>query len=332
MGDSGRRDDYHLPSIRSLTADGSAQQQQQHQDPAVRQQQHQDPTVRQHQHQYQRHVDPAAYHQHHQHHQYHQHHQHQQHQQDPRYYGQAYAHPRGEMGGHSHVAAQSKAQSLGHTYTYHQAGGYDHMHHAHAAAPRGYGYRAHHAGDAAYAESSAQPAHPTAYHAPPSHAARYEGSQSLPASADHYRQPLPPPPYRTAYSGDQPMASPRDVAMRTQPQSPGFGPHYSHPQHAQYYRGAPELADRRHGLSPSSHSGYSAGSTPRPVAARDDAYAGERAAPGPTATTRPLAPPLTAPPPPLTAPPPPLTAPPPPLAAPPPLQRAAGDTPMRDGA
>ncbi|KAJ2819192.1 hypothetical protein IWW50_005546, partial [Coemansia erecta] len=164
---------------------------------------------------------------------------------------------------------------------------------------------------------------PVGFRAPPSHDARYEGSQSLPTGSDYYIQQQQ---YRAPYTADHSLASARDrpaemPGVRTHSlhhqqhaptlqyhQQPGsssqYPPQYSqYPQpatshHPQYYHNTQDprmqpahSPDYRHGMSPSSYSGYSAASTPRSAGIRDDAYAAERKPMLPATTAHPLPPP-----------------------------------------
>ncbi|KAJ2502093.1 hypothetical protein GGH96_001371 [Coemansia sp. RSA 1972] len=327
MGDSGnRRDDYQLPSIRSLTG-STSQATRPNTDSAA--QQHRPQQAQQNQYPAQPPTHEGHYH-----------------------YSQSHSHshaPRLGSPRHSHTSAQSKPQSLPYGYHYQQAlprppassySGYSHGSAQHHPRPYPRGYGSQHAGthqphaaDPAYSERSVQSAHThsAGYNAPPSHDERYEGSQSLPAGSDYYRQQ---PQYRTPYAADHSLASPRDrpadasemrshsqhhqqSAPASQYRQPGSGSQYhaqyshmqhshmqhSHMQHSppgpshsqQHYANAQDQRmaaahspDYWHGVSPSSYSGYSAASTPRSAGVRDDAHGTERPSQALTATAHPL--------------------------------------------
>ncbi|KAJ1853053.1 hypothetical protein LPJ76_005048 [Coemansia sp. RSA 638] len=244
MGDSGnRRDDYQLPSIRALTG-STSQATRPNTDSAA---QHR-PQAQQNQYPAQPPAHEGHYH-----------------------YSQSHSHshaPRLGSPRHPHTSAQSKPQSLPFGYHYQQTpprppassySGYSHGSAHHHPRPYTRGIGSHHAGthpphaaDPAYAEHSVQSAHThsAGYHAPPSHDTRYEGSQSLPAGSDYYRQQ---PQYRAPYAADHSLASPRDrpgdtsemrsLSLHHQQSAPAsqyrqppgsnlqYHPQYSHMQH-----------------------------------------------------------------------------------------------------
>ncbi|KAJ2145690.1 hypothetical protein IW145_002852 [Coemansia sp. RSA 521] len=242
MGDSGnRRDDYQLPSIRSLT--GSASQAPRPNTDSAAQQHY--PQQAQHN-QYP--AQPPA-------HEGHYHYSQSQSQSHSHSHAPRLGSPR-----HSHAPAQSKPQSLPYGYHYQQApprppassySGYSHgsAHHHPRPYPRGYGSQhagTHqpHAADPAYADHSVQSAHPhsVGYNAPPSHDTRYEGSQSLPAGSDYYRQQ---PQYRAPYAADHSLASPRDRPADTS-EMRSHSLHHQQSASASQYRQQPGSSSQYH--------------------------------------------------------------------------------------